>query len=55
MFININFQKQASILVWGMRVGGQGRIGRKNSVLLVIKLQIHPIVNFILPQRHVVL
>ena len=55
MFINMNFQKQASILVWGMRVGGEGRIGRRNSVLLVIKLQIHPIVNFIVPQRHVVL
>ena len=55
MFIKMNFQKQASILVWGMRVGGEGRIRRRNSVLLVIKLQIHPIVNLIVPQGHVVL
>ena len=55
MFINMSFQKQASILVWGMKVGGEGKVGRKNSVLLVIKLQIHHTVNFIVPQRHVVL
>ena len=51
----MSFQKQASILVWGVRVGGGGRAGRRNSALLVIKLQVHPIVDFIVPQRHMVL
>ena len=51
----MSFQKQASILVWEVRVGAGGRAGRRNSALLVIKLQVHPIVDFIVPQRHVVL
>ena len=51
----MSFQKQASILVWEVRVGGGGRAGRRNSALLVIKLQVHPIVDFIVPQKHVVL
>ena len=51
----MSFQKQASILVWGVRVGGGGRAGRRNSALLVIKLQVHPIMDFTVPQRHVVL
>ena len=51
----MSFQKQASILVWGVMVGGGGRAGRRNSALLVIKLQVHPIMDFTVPQRHVVL
>lgn len=36
-------------------MGGGVRAGRRNSALLVIKLQVHPIVDFIVPQRHMVL
>lgn len=44
----------------GMREGGEGRAGQggegggEESPLLVIKLQVHPIVDLIISQRHVV-
>ena len=41
--------------MWGVRVGGGGRAGRRNSALLVIKLQVHPIMDFTVPHRQVVL
>lgn len=41
---------------WGWeKRGGHRGAGRRNSALLVIKLQVHPIMDFIVPQRHVVL
>lgn len=48
----MTFEKQASIPVWGLGVGEEGRVRegrvwRRNSALLVIKLQVHPIVDFI--------
>jgi hypothetical protein len=46
---------KASIPVEKVRVGEECRDSRSNSVLLVIKPQDHPIMNFTVPQRHVVL
>ena len=35
-------------------MGKEGRAGKRNSPLLVIKLQVHPIMGFIVPQRYMV-
>lgn len=39
----------------GVRVEEEGRAGARNSALLVIKLQVYPIMDFIAPQRNMVL
>ena len=42
------------MLVWGLKEGEEERAGKRNSPLLVIKFQFHPIMGFIVPQRQVV-
>ena len=54
-FYQHEFPKTSIHISWGGRnVGKEGRAGKRNSPLLVIKLQVHPIMGFIVPQRYMV-
>ena len=55
-FYQHEFPKTSIHISWGRgrNVGKEGRAGKRNSPLLIIKLQVHPIMGFIVPQRHMV-
>ena len=54
-FYQHEFPKTSIHISWsGRNVGKEGRAGKRNSPLLVIKLQVHPIMGFIVPQRYMV-